>query len=140
MRGVRKAALRLVRVIGALVVVCIAGCTTAQLLPGSNPDHLLATVQVGDKVRAVTRDNTVHEFEIRAIEIGGVLRGVTAQGAPVEVSVADIGELVYRKFAPGRTIALVIGATFGAAILTASCEEDYEEMPGFGDSGILSCD
>ena len=43
-RGVRKAALRLVRVIGALVVVCIAGCTTAQLLPGSNPDHLLATV------------------------------------------------------------------------------------------------
>ena len=139
MRGVRKAVLRLARVIGVLVVVCAAGCTTAQLLSGSNPNHLLATVQVGDKVRAVTRDDTVHEFEISAIEIGGVLRGVAADGTPVEVRVADIGELVYRKFAPGRTMALVIGAVIGTIALTASCEDDYEDPDGFGE-GFYTCD
>ena len=68
------------------------------------------------------------------------MRGVTAEGAPVEVRVADIGELEYRKFAPGRTIALVIGATFGVAILTASCEEDYDDPYGYGDCGFFSCD
>ncbi len=139
MRGVRKAVLRWARAIGVLAVVCAAGCTTAQLLSGSNPDHLLATVQVGDKVRAVTRDNTVHEFEISTIEIGGILRGVTARGDHVEVNVADIGELEYRKFAPGRTIALVIGSTIGVLILSATCEDDYDDPYGYSE-GYFSCD
>lgn len=139
MRTMRNAARQLGCAIGALAVLCAASCTVPQSLSGADPNHLLATVQVGDKVRAVTHDNNVHELEISAIEAGGVLRGITAQGDHVELRVADIGELVRRKFAPGRTIALAIGATFGAAILTASCEDDYEDN-GFGESGPFACD
>ena len=112
---------------GAIATVSILGCSTAQVLSGNEPNRLLATVQVGDEVRATKRDGATAQFEIGAIDIGGMLRGVTSEGAVVEVGVADIAALEYRRHAPGRTVMFVLGVTFGVAALTVECESDANE-------------
>ena len=109
---------------GAIASVSILGCSTLQVLSGEEPNKLLATVQVGDEVRATKRDGATTQFEIEAIDVGGMLRGVTTEGAAVEVGVADISTLEYRKPAPGKTVMFVLGVTFGVAALTAECESD----------------
>lgn len=124
---------------GACALAYAAGCTTPQSLSGSDPNHLLATVQVGNKVRAITRDDQAHEFKISAIDVGGVLRGVTSDGAAVAIPVADVKELEYRKFAPGRTAALAAGLVFGVGLLTGECEDNIEDDP-YGFSDAYGCD
>ena len=109
---------------GAIAAASILGCSTPQLLSGDEPNRLLATVQVGDDVRATKRDGVTTQFEIEAIDVGGLLRGITSEGAAVEVGVADIAALEYRKHAPGKTVMFVLGVTFGVAVLTAECESD----------------
>jgi hypothetical protein len=113
---------------GAIATVSILGCSTPQVLSGNEPNRLLATVQVGDEVRATKRDGATTQFEIEAIEVGGMLRGVTSEGAVVEVGVADIAALEYRKHAPGKTVMFVLGVTFGVAALTVECESDANEF------------
>jgi hypothetical protein len=130
MRGVPKGALLSKCTLATVcALVCAAGCTTPASLSGSDPNHLLATVQIGDKVRAITRDNQIQEFKISAIAVGGVLRGVTPAGAAIEIPVADVMELEYRKFAPGRTAALAAGLAFGIGILSARCDDEIVENP-----------
>ena len=109
---------------GAIASVSILGCSTPRVLSGDEPNRLLATVHVGDEVRATKRDGTTTQFEIEAIDVGGMLRGVTTEGAAVEVGVADISALEYRKHAPGKTVMFVLGVTFGVAALTVECESD----------------
>ena len=109
---------------GAIAAVSILGCSTPQVLSGDEPNRLLATVQVGDEVRATKHDGATTQFEIGAIDVGGTLRGVTSEGAAVEVGVAEIAALEYRKHAPGKTVLFVLGVTFGVAALTAECESD----------------
>ena len=109
---------------GSIATVSILGCSTPQVLRGDEPNRLLATVQVGDEVRATKRDGATTQFEIEAIDVGGILRGVTSERAVVEVGVADIAALEYRKHAPGKTVLFVLGVTFGVAALTAECESD----------------
>jgi hypothetical protein len=113
---------------GAIVTVSILGCSTPQVLSGDEPNRLLATVQVGDEVRVTKRDGATTQFEIETIDVGGMLRGVTSEGAAVQVGVADIAALEYRKHAPGRTVMFVLGVTFGVAALTAECESDSNEF------------
>jgi hypothetical protein len=140
MRGVRTGALLSTCVLAsACGLVCAAGCTTPQTLTGSDPNHLLATVQVGNKVHAITRDDQAHEFKISAIDVGGVLRGVTTDGTAVAIPVADVKELEYRKFAPGRTAALAAGLVFGVGLLTVECEDNTDTY-GYGSGSVYSCD
>ncbi|HLF10157.1 MAG TPA: hypothetical protein VJA26_02995 [Gammaproteobacteria bacterium] len=109
---------------GAIAAVSLLGCSTPQTLSGAEPNKLLAAVQVGDEVHATKRDGATAQFEIAAIDVGGMLRGVTSEGAAVEVPVADIASLEYRKHAPGKTVMFVLAMTFGVAAVTAECESD----------------
>jgi len=111
---------------GVLTIAFTAACTTSQSLIDPERNRLLATVQVGDKIRTVTSRGESPELEITAIEDDGLLRGETSEGQLVEVRIAEITELHYRKFALGKTAAL--GALIGAALLATgtSCENPPE--------------
>lgn len=117
------------RLLGAIPAASILGCTTPQTLTGAEPNKLLATVQVGDEVRATRRDGTTAQFEIETIELGGVLRGFTSAGVAVELPVGDVASLEHRKPAPGKTIALALGLLIGISAATAECESDAEGNP-----------
>jgi hypothetical protein len=110
---------------GVLTIAFTAACTTSQSLTNPERNQLLATVQVGDRIRTVTSQGDSPEFEITAIEDDGLLRGETSEGQLVEVRIAEISELHYRKFALGKTLGLVAVIGVGA-LATASCENPPE--------------
>lgn len=118
------------RIVAAVAMAMIAGCTTTQVLSGADPNRLLSAIQIGDTVRAVTSRGETPEFEIVAIEDGGLLRGSTTQGEMIEVALGEISELYHRRVAAGKTAVLVALLTGVLAVATTTCEEPPGLLPG----------
>ena len=107
---------------GVVAATAAAGCTTRQIVRGSDLAGLPALVHAGEAARVTTAASSV-ELEVVSIE-DGVLRGTTPGGETVPVRVADITTVEHRTRAPGNTAGVVIGALLGAGILAVkdSCE------------------
>ena len=102
------------------------GCTTAQVLRGSELEKVSAVVHVGDTVRATTTTGVTRELKVVAFEAGGTLRDATSEGSPIAVQSASLAALEYRRPAPRRTVWMVIGAVLGLGVVTAhdSCKPE----------------
>lgn len=99
-----------------IALVAAAGCTTRQIVKGPDLAALPALVHAGETVWVTTAASASSELEVVSIE-DGVLHGKTAGGEMVPVRVADITAVEHRKRAPGKTVAMVIGAALGASII-----------------------
>jgi len=93
-----------------VIALVTSGCTTLQPIEMS-PEELQQKIaegeiiEVGDKVKVVTADGTVHKFEVSEITADRV------SGKDVELLVADIIAIETREFSGGKTAALVAGST-----------------------------
>ena len=98
----------------ALLIIAIfittSGCTTLKPVEMS-PEELQGRIaageiiEVGDRIKVVTSDGTVHKFEVSGISSDRV------SGKDVELPVTDIIAVETREFSGGKTTALVAGGT-----------------------------
>ena len=101
-----------------VIVLMTSGCTTlkpVEMSPEELQQKIAAgeIIEVGDKVKVVTADGTVHKFEVSEITADRV------SGKDVELPVADIIAVETREFSAGKTTALVAGGTFVYVLLAA---------------------
>ena len=103
-----------------LLVLSGVGCTTlspVEVPPDDLQERLRAgsLVTVGDRVRLVTTDETVHTFRVSEIN----LERDMVLGRDVAVPIGDIVALETREVSVGRTALLTGGIGIGVAALIA---------------------
>ena len=107
-----------------ITLLMVSGCTT--LKPVEMPPEQLhgrisagEIIEVGDSVKIVTTDGTVHKFKVSGITADRIT------GKNIELPIADIVAVETREFSGGKTTALAGGSAFllytiAAAVATAS--------------------
>jgi len=101
-----------------IVILLITGCTTLKPVEMS-PEQLHARISAGevlnegDKVKIVTTDGKIHQFEVTDINDTSIV------GDDVEVRIVDIVALETREFSGGKTAALVGGSYVALGMLIA---------------------
>lgn len=105
-----------------ILITLLSGCTTLQ--PMANNAETLRNelrsgevVELGDKVRVVTRDGLSRLLIVTAIDqytLKGHPEGVESEDAVVTLPVDDIVFMEGKKISVGKTAAYTSGATVGA--------------------------
>ncbi len=102
-------------VIALIPMVVLSGCTT-MTVAGSQPHEVVRKVEVGSKVRIITKDGQRHLFKVTQMTSDSI------SGKEVQVSYDDIAQVEVKELDVWRTVVVVgkVGlATYGAVMLTA---------------------
>ncbi len=101
-------------VIALIPMVVLSGCTTLTVA-GSQPHEVVRKVEVGKKVRIITKDGQRHVFKVTHMTSDAI------GGKEVQVSYDDIVQVEVKELDAWRTAVVVVGipaATFGVFILS----------------------
>ncbi len=102
-----------------IVFLGATGCTTlkpVQMSPEQLQDRISAgdVLEVGDSVKIVTTDGSVHKFRVTAVTADQIA------GQGIEIPVDEIIAVETREFSGGKTTALAAGSVAIAYVVAAA--------------------
>ena len=108
----------------SLIMLLLAGCSSTQRVPFDNAAPL-------DRATGVTmRSGSKISFAERgASTVDDTLFALGPRGQ-VKVPTNDIAQVWTRKFAPGRTVGLVLGLAFVTLAIAAAASLDHQSVFG----------
>jgi hypothetical protein len=101
---------RIVIVLGLFLLLFQTACTTTTTA-GQRPARNAGRVEVGDTVRILTKDGTVHEFEVVALTLMSII------GTDDEVFSEDISRVDVRETDGWRHTDVTVASILGAPLL-----------------------
>jgi hypothetical protein len=108
----------------SFIAPLLAGCSTIQRVPFNRTAPLSrasgVTTRSGSKISFAERGASTFDDTLFAL----------GQQGQVRVPTADIAQVWTRKFAPGRTVGLVLGFAFTAAAIAAAISLDNTSFLG----------
>lgn len=110
----------LTRFAGALVALtlCLNGCTSMKVVPGTAGDPVPTNVAAGMRIRVLDREGVSTDITVTAIGPDYV-EGRTPDQRMVRFAHADVREVRERRPAPGRTLALTLGVLYAVGVFVA---------------------
>jgi len=107
----------LTRFAGALLALtlCLNGCTSMKLVPGSVGDAVPSNVDVGMRIRVLDRDGVSTDIKVTAIG-SDYVEGRARDQRLVRFARADVSEVRERRPAPGKSVALTLGVLYAMGL------------------------
>jgi hypothetical protein len=113
----------LTRFAGALLALtlCLNGCTSMKLVPGTGGDAVPTNVAVGMRIQVLDRSGVSTDIKVTDVRPEYV-EGQTRDGRRVRFAREDVREVRERRLAPGKTAALTLGVLYavGLAVVLGS--------------------
>jgi hypothetical protein len=112
--------IELTRFAGVLLALtlCLNGCTSMQLVPGTVGDAVPSNVDVGMRIRVLDLEGVSTDFKVTAVGPDYV-EGRTRDQRLVRFARADVRQVRERRLAPGKTVALTLGVLYAVGVVAA---------------------
>lgn len=95
-------------IIAVIVIVCLTGCTSMQVMDRPAAASLRQKIEVGDQVSVLTRTNRHFDLKVTRIDEGAFI-GRDTEDKPWKVGYDQIEQLQVEKTSWGKTAGLTVG-------------------------------
>ena len=99
------------------MVFALLGCTTLQVVHGSNPSEIQRQVKPGDHVTVMTNQGGRYEFDVTTVSQNNII-GIN-DSKPYKFSFSQIRSIEVSKASKGKTNGLVFGVRGAIAVVGA---------------------
>lgn len=110
--------MKMITVILLSFTLTLTGCVTPRTIsPGVEPASIREKLHAGDRVRLVLKSGETRNLKIVSLDDQSIT-GTEGQGdsaKSVQIAIADVQSVEYRRLSAGRTTGLVLGVIVGLA-------------------------
>jgi hypothetical protein len=100
------------------LAICLNGCTSMQLVPGTVGDAVPTNVEVGMRIRVLDVSGVSTDIKVTAIAPEYV-EGRTRDERLVRFAREDVRQVRERRLAPGKSAALTLGVLYAVGLAVA---------------------
>lgn len=113
-------------------IMGLSACTTLQTVADITPIGVVTSIQSGDRIRLVTRDQKIYNLKVLAVT-NHALTGVSGDRGRHEIPVSEIASLE-KKVASDTTIAWILGILGGGVLIAIIADSGGSKGGGSGES------